>query len=99
MMMENREHYLQAAQLYLQASNLILSTVSLQQQIQVCHDELTLLLSLEGTTQDEKTRMRNLKDEIWGCRIELQSVRLKAKRMIKKARYERFADVGACYVQ
>ncbi|MEP6989025.1 MAG: hypothetical protein ABI970_25710 [Chloroflexota bacterium] len=93
MMMDNSVPLIQTSELFFQASNLMISTLPLQQQIQGCHDELTLLISLEAATQDELARLSDLKDEIWGCRIEVQSLRLKAKRLLKKARYICFGDV------
>ena len=92
--MENRVESVQSTQLYLQASNIFMSTLPLQQQIQICHTELTLLSKLEDTTQRKMARMRDLNDEIWGCRIEIQSLRLKAHRLVKKARYLRFGDMS-----
>ena len=91
--MENRVPLIQTAELFLQASNLMISTLPLQQQIQTCHDELTVFLRLEAATLAEMARINDLKDEIWGCCIEVQSLRLKAKRLLKKARYIRLGDV------
>lgn len=90
--MGNSTQFIQSAHLYVQASNIIVSTLPLHQQMQVCHAELTLLLTSESPTQEELNRVRDLKDEIWGCLIEIQSLRLKARRLAKQARYVRFID-------
>ena len=97
--MQNREEFVHAAHLYLNASKLIMSTQMLQQHIEDCYRELARLLDLECSTQSQLARRRDLNDEIWGCKIELQSIHLKAKRLVKKARYERFSNIGTCRVK
>ena len=91
--MQNREEFVHAAHLYLNASKLIMSTWILQERIQVCHKELARILDSECSTQSQLAHIHDLNDEIWGCKIELQSIHLKAKRLVKKARYERFSFI------
>ena len=97
--MQNREEFVHAAHLYLNASKLMMSTWILQERIQVCYKEWAILLDSECSTQSQLARIHDLNDEIWGCKIELQSIHLKAKRLVKKARYERFSNIGTCRVK
>jgi len=36
--------------------------------------------------------MRDLEDEIFGCKIEIEALRVQARRLIKQAQYIRFAE-------
>ena len=56
-----------------------LSEISLlYRQIADCYTEIAMMLS---SNYGEKDRIRALNDEIWGCSIEIQSLRLKVSRM------------------
>ena len=82
--MKNRELYLESVALYMQASNLILSTLPLQKQIQICQRQLLLLINSENTPF-RNARMHDLRDEIFSCKIEIQALRLKSNRLLKEA--------------
>jgi hypothetical protein len=89
--MKDHTRFIQSAELYLQASNLFASTMPLQKQIQACNDELALLITLERNLKDDVERMRDLHDEIFGCKIEIQVLREKARRLTLESRYLRFS--------
>jgi len=88
--MKDATTFIQSADFYLQASNLILATAPLQNQIQVCNDELMTLITL-GRYRLEMDRVQALKDEIFGCKIEIQALRVKARRLSDEARRLRSA--------
>src|SRR5438045_8500862 len=89
--MKDHTRFIQSAEIYLQASNLFVSTLPLQMQIQACNDELTLLITLDRKLKDDVERMRDLHDEIFGCKIEIQALREKARRLTLESRYLRFS--------
>ena len=83
--------FLQSAQLYIEASNLILATLPLQEQIQDRHRELVTLIGFENSPF-AKELIRNLKDEIFSRKIEIQGLQFRARKLVKQARYIRFAQ-------
>jgi hypothetical protein len=92
-MMKDYTSLVRPVHLYLEASNLILDILPLQHQIQVCNDELTALLTF-GQLKSEADRVHELQDEIFGCKIEIQSLRVKARRLVNQAQLMRFSEFG-----
>ena len=90
--MKDRTRFIEAAQLHIQAAELIIDTVALQHQILVCQKELIDIINL-GHAVVEADRIRDLRDEIFGCRIEMEAKRLHAHRLRKEAAALRKAAV------
>jgi hypothetical protein len=82
--MNDRSEFIQSAHLYQHASNLVMSTFPLQEQIIACNHEIATLIA-SGHNKVDLARVRNLEDEIFGCKIEIQAKRLKAKRLLNQA--------------
>lgn len=93
--MRDRQVFLESAYLYMQGSKLILAAVPLQRQIQVYNQELRFLIG-SGLTPAKKAHIRDLKDEIFSCEIEIQALRMRANRLLKEAQNMRliYAEVS-----
>ncbi len=83
--MKTSKPFLELAYLHVEANNIILSTLPLQIQILNCNTELATLIASENSAI-HKDRIRDLKDEIFGCEIEIQSLRYRARKLIKQAK-------------
>jgi hypothetical protein len=82
--MMNNEHLLiQSSKLLNQSTDLIWLTMRLQRQIKDCSTELSQMIL--GRFPYNKIRVRDLEDEIFGCRVEIQSLYVKVQRLMDKA--------------
>ena len=91
--MKKYKEFTRSTQLYLEATKLILATLPLQRRVQ----NSTSKLAAPGTRQPNAlnpNRIRNLKDEIFGCQIEIQALRVKARRLGLEARDMRVSEIG-----
>ena len=84
-MMSIHKAFLESTHLRMQANHLIFCTLPLQRQILNCKSELTTLIGSENVAT-QKARMSDLRDEIFGCDIEIQVLRFRARKLVKQAK-------------
>ncbi len=77
--------FLESTGLRIQANHLIFCTLPLQHQILNCKAELTTLSGSENVAI-QKARMSDLRDEIFGCDIEIQVLRFRARKLVEQAK-------------
>jgi len=70
---------IQSTQLYIQSSVLLFRIASLQRRIRKCNQQLR-------TKPLDNNTIRDLEDELFGCRIEAQSLMVHINRLIAEAR-------------
>ena len=69
----------------LESSRLLLETYPLQMQIRACNAKLIELVYLQRDEMINST-IRDLRDEIFGCQIEIQTLHRRASQLNAKAR-------------
>ena len=74
-----------SSQLRVESSRLLMETFHLQMQIRACNAKLIELIYLQRDDSINSV-IRNLRDEICGCQIEIQSLHRRANQLNAQAR-------------
>lgn len=88
--MKDRQTSIASRKLYLEASKLLCTTFPLQRQVFKCHCKLNALAGSYMT--DDLKQISDLRDEIFGCELEIACIQVRVRRTIRQVEVMRSPD-------